>query len=91
MSKELQEFEEMAAKLLATARKPPPGTEPQQASEEIGIPERDDPPRLAESGLSPRRGRIHIVFKILAGLVIVALSFFGTLYLMDIYYPVQLN
>ena len=87
MSKELQEFEETAAKLL----KPPPGTEPQPASEKIGNPERDDPPRRAVSGLRPRRGRIHIVFKILAGLVIVALSFFGTLYLMDIYYPVQLN
>jgi hypothetical protein len=87
MSKELQEFEETAAKLL----KPPPGAEPPPTIEEIGNPERDDPPRRAVSGLRPRRRRMHIVFKILAGLVIVALSFFGTLYLMDIYYPVQLN
>jgi hypothetical protein len=32
---------------------------------------------------------LPLILKILAGLAIVALSFFGTLYVMDIYYPVH--
>ena len=77
MSKEMQEFEETAAKLLAAARQAPPAPYPQHASEETYEPEP-----------MPRRGSIPTVFKILAGLAIVALSFLGTMYLMDIYYPV---
>ena len=79
MSKELQELEEMAAKLLATARKPPPGRD-RQINESGNL------------GLRPRRDRmaIPIILKILAGLAIVGLSFVGTLYVMDIYYPARI-